>query len=328
MNDAAIEVKGLGRAFEKRSRFLRRLERHIVALEDVSFTVARGELFAMLGPNGAGKTTLSRILATLLLPTAGSARVLGHDVAAEARAIRPRVNLVMGGDRGFYRRLTGRDNLRLFADLYFVPPLEVATRVEELLAMVGLTRSAGEPVETYSDGMKQRLHFARALVNDPDVLFLDEPTVGLDPAGARAVRELIAALRARGKTILMTSHYLFEVDALADRVGVLRDGRLIAVDTPAGVKRRVGGGQVVELECRELPSAAVERIAARSDVSGLSVTAGRGVQQLRFIAPAAAVPVILRGLDHVVRVTTSELTLEEAYLRMLDEPPSEAKRTA
>ena len=191
------------------------------ALHDVSFSVESGELFGLLGPNGAGKTTSIKILTTLLLPTSGSVRVLGFDPVRQPNEVRSRVGYVFGGDRGFYDRLSALDNLRYFADVYRVSAREKARRISELLELVGLTGRERDRVETYSRGMRQRLHIARGLLHDPPVLFLDEPTIGLDPVGARELRETVAALRDRGKTILLTTHYMFEADELCGRVAVI-----------------------------------------------------------------------------------------------------------
>ena len=178
------------------------------ALTDVTFAIEPGELFGLLGPNGAGKTTSIKILATLLLPSSGRASVLGHDPAAEPWKVRPLIGYVFGGDRGLYDRLSARDNLSYFADVYRLPRREKGRRIDELLELVGLRGRERERVETYSRGMRQRLHIARGLLHDPPVLFLDEPTIGLDPVGARELREAVSALKDAGKTILLTTHYI------------------------------------------------------------------------------------------------------------------------
>ena len=163
-------------------------------MRGVSFEVGEGELFGLLGPNGAGKTTTIKMLITLLIPTGGSARVLGLDVVKDAREVRKRIGYVFGGERGVYERLSGLDNLRYFAELYGVPGKEQRPRIDQLLGLVGLKGRENERVEGYSRGMKQRLHVARGLLHDPPVVFLDEPTIGLDPVGARELRALIASL--------------------------------------------------------------------------------------------------------------------------------------
>src|SRR5262245_25902530 len=176
----------------------------IEAVRGVSFEIAEGELFGLLGPNGAGKTTTIKMLITLLIPTSGQARVLGLDVVKDAHEVRKRVGYVFGGDRGLYERLSALDNLRYFAELYGVPPKAQKRRIHELLELVGLAGREKERVEGYSRGMRQRLHIARGLLHDPHVLFLDEPTIGLDPIGARELRSLVATLVAeQRKTVLL-----------------------------------------------------------------------------------------------------------------------------
>src|ERR687886_1330844 len=200
---AAIEAENLRRTYKTSSGFVRRKSIEIEAVRGIDFHVDEGELFGLLGPNGAGKTTTIKMLVTLLIPTGGAARVLGYDVVEDAREVRKRIGYVFGGDRGVYERLSALDNLRYFAELYGVPPREQRGRIGELLELVGLKGRERERVEGYSRGMRQRLHIARGLLHDPPVVFLDEPTIGVDPVGARDLRKTIAALAAAGKTVLL-----------------------------------------------------------------------------------------------------------------------------
>src|SRR5207249_1580377 len=181
----AIEAIDLVRIYHTHVGVIRRRPLDVEAVRGVTFDVRPGELFGLLGPNGAGKTTTIKMLITLLLPTSGSARVLGFDVVKDARKVRERIGYVFGGDRGLYERLPAVDNLRYFAELYGVPPRDQKRRIAELLELVGLSGREKEKVEGYSRGMRQRLHIARGLLHDPPVVFLDEPTIGLDPVGAR-----------------------------------------------------------------------------------------------------------------------------------------------
>src|SRR5881392_2814356 len=236
---AAIEAEKLRRTYKSTSGFARRRTKTIEAVRGIDFEVGEGELFGLLGPNGAGKTTTIKMLITLLIPTAGKARVLGLDVVEDAREVRKRIGYVFGGERGVYERLSGYDNLRYFAELYGVPPREQKARIELLLEMVGLRGREHERAEGYSRGMKQRLHVARGLLHDPDVVFLDEPTIGLDPVGARELRATISTLVDAGKTVLLTTHYMFEADALCDRIAVISRGEIVAEGTPEELKRGV-----------------------------------------------------------------------------------------
>jgi ABC-2 type transport system ATP-binding protein len=205
------------------------------AVDDISFSVSEGEIFGLLGHNGAGKTTTIRMLTGRTRPTAGQAEIAGYDVVSDLGHIKPLINLVFE-DQNLYERISGRDNLRLFADLYGKSPDDV----DRLLKVVGLEDAAKRRVKTYSSGMKQRLLIARALVNEPRVLFLDEPTRGLDPASAREVRQLILQLSARGTTVFLSTHYMEEADELCHRVAFLSHGKIVALDTPRELKLKLG----------------------------------------------------------------------------------------
>src|SRR3954470_2425959 len=268
---AAIEAKELRRTYKTSTGTFRRRSLAVEAVRGVSFEVAEGELFGLLGPNGAGKTTTIKMLITLLLPTAGSARVLGYDVVEDARKVRERIGYAFGGDRGLYERLPALDNLRYFAELYGVPPREQRKRIAELLELVGLTGREKEKVEGYSRGMRQRLHIARGLLHDPPVVFLDEPTIGVDPVGARELRATIASLTEAGKTVLLTTHYMFEADALCDRIAVIAKGKIVAEGTPADLKANVTDGRVIEIETFGAADDAIERIRAAEDVTSVAV---------------------------------------------------------
>jgi ABC-2 type transport system ATP-binding protein len=214
---------------------LRKHYKDVRAVDGISFEVAEGEVFGLLGHNGAGKTTTIRVLTARALPTSGRARVAGFDVATERAQVRPLINLVFE-EQNLYERLSGRDNLRLFARLYGAAD----ARADELLERVGLAPAAKRKVKTYSSGMKQRLLLARSLVNSPRVLFLDEPTRGLDPTSARELRDLVRELSLQGVTVFLTTHYMEEADELCQRVAFLSQGKIVALDTPRELKLRYG----------------------------------------------------------------------------------------
>ncbi len=205
------------------------------AVDGISFDVAPGEVFGLLGHNGAGKTTTIRMLTGRTRPTGGSALIAGFDIVSRISEIKPIINLVFE-EQNLYERLTGRDNLEVFADLYGAP----RTRVDELLETVNLVDAAKRRVKTYSTGMKQRLLIARSLINQPRLLFLDEPTRGLDPASARDLRNLVLRLSAGGTTVFLTTHYMEEADELCDRVAFLSAGKIVAMDSPQELKLRYG----------------------------------------------------------------------------------------
>jgi ABC-2 type transport system ATP-binding protein len=318
-----IDVDGVTRTFRSTRGIFRRSTSEVQAVRGVSFQVERGELFGLLGPNGAGKTTTIKMLITLLLPTSGTLRVLGYDVVAEPRQVRRRVGYVFGGDRGLYERLSGLDNLRYFAELYGVPPREQRARIGELLELVGLTGREGERVEGYSRGMRQRLHIARGLLHRPEVLFLDEPSIGLDPVGARELRTTVKALVDNGTTVLLTTHYMFEADELCDRIAVIAKGQIVASGTPGDLKHRVGGGTVVEVEVFGVPDGVVARIRALPGIGGVGVEE-RGQAQLLTVQArpgAELIQPVLGCLDgtRVGRVVSREPTLEDAYVELVRE---------
>ncbi len=205
------------------------------AVDGISFDVMPGEVFGFLGHNGAGKTTTIRMLTGRTRPTSGSATIAGHDIVRERDAIKPIINLVFE-DPNLYERFTGAQNLEIFADLYGVP----RKRAGELLGLVRLTEAAKRKVKTYSSGMKQRLLIARSLINSPKILFLDEPTRGLDPTSARELRDLVRQLSDQGTTVFLTTHYMEEADELSDRVAFLSAGKIVALDTPRELKLRYG----------------------------------------------------------------------------------------
>jgi ABC-2 type transport system ATP-binding protein len=317
----AIEVSHLRRTFKSNIGVIKRTTKEIVAVEDVSFEIQEGELFGLLGPNGAGKTTTVKMLTTLLIPTGGSASVRGFDIVKQAEEVRKRIGFIFGGERGLYWRLSGIDNLRYFASLYSIDPDVTKKRIPYLLDMVGLSGRGEEKVQGYSRGMKQRLHVARTLLHDPDVLFLDEPTLGLDPVGAREFRQVILDLQSEKKTILLTTHYMFEADALCDRIAVIDHGCIVALDTPGGLKTHVRDLNVVEVETFGATESALEKLRALPFADSLSIEE-QGQKQILLVQTARgaeAVPDVMAALDglKVGRVIVREPTLEDAYVRLV-----------
>ena len=238
-NGPAIRVEELARVFRVRRREAKGQRREIVALGGVDLEVSRGELMGVLGPNGAGKTTLIKILATLLAPTSGIAEVAGVDVVADPWEVRRHIGMVSGGESSGYGLLTVEENLWMFSQFYGIDSKAAKARIRELLEIVGLADRSKTKIYHLSTGMRQKMNFVRGFMTDPEILFLDEPTLGLDVQTARVLRDFIGAwVRERGdRTILLTTHTMQEADELCDRVAIIDRGRILACDRPDALKR-------------------------------------------------------------------------------------------
>jgi ABC-2 type transport system ATP-binding protein len=321
-SETVIECKDLVRIYRSSDRFLKK-KRETLAVNNISFEVRHGELFGMLGPNGAGKTTTIKMMTTLLLPTSGQIKVLGHDVAKDPFAVRKRIGLVLGGERGLYTRVTARQNLRYFADLYAVPMNIREKRINDLLERVDLKERADTRVEDYSRGMKQRLHLAKGLINDPEVIFLDEPTIGLDPEAALDARRMIKELVREGKTLLLTTHYMYEADELCDRIAVINKGKIVALDTPKGLKSLVKDLCIIEVEGFGITDKDTEMLRSLPGVKAVSASMNEDKQVLRVQVTEASemlTPVANKlGEGKVIGVRVKEPTLEDAYLWLVKE---------
>jgi ABC-2 type transport system ATP-binding protein len=319
---AVIEARELRRTYRTTTGVVRRRPLEVEAVRGISFDVAEGELFGLLGPNGAGKTTTIKMLITLLLPTSGEARVLGFDVVRDAREVRKRIGYVFGGDRGLYERLSGLDNLSYFAELYGVSGKAQQHRIDEVLELVGLRGRERERVEGYSRGMRQRLHIARGILHDPQVVFLDEPTIGVDPVGARELRSMIAGLVTTGKTVLLTTHYMFEADSLCDRVAVIARGRIVAAGTPSELKDRVVDQTVVEVEVFGVDEPELQRLRRLPGVTSVGVEEREQAQVLTIQSPRGLelTQDLRASLDgaRIGRIVAREPTLEDAYVALVE----------
>lgn len=245
----AIKTEELGRIYKIRGG-KKSEPRQLVALDNVSIEVNPGELFGLLGPNGAGKTTLIKILTTLLAPTKGKAWVAGFDVEAEPEQIRPRINMVSGGESSGYGLLTVRENLWMFSQFYGLESGEANRRIKELLEVVGMGDRLNTKSSDLSTGLRQKMNIVRGFLTDPQVLFLDEPTLGLDVGAARDVRQFIRQWvnLDHTRTLLLTTHYMVEADELCDRVAIINDGKVLACDKPSRLKKNLQGGAIFRLE--------------------------------------------------------------------------------
>jgi ABC-2 type transport system ATP-binding protein len=291
------------------------------ALRDVDLEIADGGIFGVLGPNGAGKTTTIKVISTLLVPTEGSVEVLGHDAVKAPRAVRPEVGLVLGGDRGLYDRLSGYDNLRYFAELYGMGGPDGNRRIAEVLEVVGMTGHERERVERYSRGMRQRLHIARGILHRPRLLLLDEPSIGVDPVGARQLRELVRTVNEAGTTVILTSHYMYEVEELAHRLAILDGGRIVAEGTVEEVRQQAKVGLIYEGLAAGLDEPQLQRIRDHPVTDGLEVAVQDGRQRLtvRLVTgadDADSLLALLAELD-VEAVVRRDPTLEDAYVQIV-----------
>jgi ABC-2 type transport system ATP-binding protein len=241
INDPVIRTEELTKIFEKGKK------REVVALDKVSLEIGRGEVFGLLGPNGAGKTTLIRLLIGLLTPTSGKGSVLGYDIVTDVDEIRPRVAL-LPQEAGIYERLTARENIIYYGGLYGIPIEELERRTDELLEVVGLKEKENYQVKGFSGGMKRKVLVARALVIEPEVIFMDEPTTGVDTIGARVVRNMLKRLSSEhNQTIILTTHDLNEVSELCDRVGILNEGKLAAIGKPGELEQKFKAANLEEV---------------------------------------------------------------------------------
>ena len=324
----AVEALGLTKVYPAETGYARLLPRRrrppVVALRDVTFEAERGEVFGLLGLNGAGKTTLLKVLATLVLPTAGGARVLGFDVARQPRRVVERLALVLNEERSLYWRLTGRENLRFFATLYGVPGRTAGRRVAELLELVGLGEAADRRVQHYSSGMRQRLLLARGLLAEPQVLLLDEPTRSMDPLGAAEVRRFVRRELAerRGVTVVVATHSLEEARSLCHRLTVLHRGRVLACGTPAELAATVNGHRRCTLTVWGAPPDLAQRLAVVAEVRGASQEGGLGTLELAVRDHLTQVPLVVEQVvaagGRVVSCAVREPSLEEALHRLVD----------
>jgi ABC-2 type transport system ATP-binding protein len=330
----AIDASGVRRVYKAKSGA-------VVAIEDIDLQVQAGELFGLLGPNGAGKTTLIKILTTLLAPTGGTARVFGFDVEKETRKIRRIMNMVAGGEQSGYGILTVREQLWMFSQFYGLSSAEGWRRSDALLERVGLEEKKLQRVSTLSTGERQKMNLARGLMNDPWILFLDEPTLGLDVAAARSLRELMQEWKAAvpGRTILLTTHYMAEADELCDRIAIVHKGRILAIGTSAELKRRVQRESIFRVELDRLDGGVAALVHLPGVVKASTAVADDSHPDRQNVAvnlvledDAALGPVVgalgSRG-SRILGLQKSEPTLEDVFVELVgrgfaDEDESDA----
>jgi len=318
----AIEARGVRRLYNVKPT-------PVVALDGIDLDVAPGEFFGLLGPNGAGKTTLIKILTTLLLPSAGTARIFGFDVVDDVKRIRRIMNMVAGGEQSGYGILTVREQLWMFSQFYGLPRKEGWRRVDELIEAVGFGEQAQQRVSTLSTGERQKMNFARGLLNDPWILFLDEPTLGLDVAAARSVRELVTSWKATvpGRTVLLTTHYMAEADELCERIAIVDHGRILAIGSPDELKLRVQRESIFRLELDRLDGgvdalARLPGVVSAAPAAEVDDGVDRQTVSLNLVleedGALGGVVGALGGLgSHILALRKSEPSLEDVFVELV-----------
>ncbi|CAJ35294.1 ABC transporter ATP-binding protein [Methanocella arvoryzae] len=302
----AIEVKGLTKKFGD-----------FTAVDNISFNVNEREIFGFLGPNGAGKSTTIRMLCTLARPTSGDALVNGYDLVKEAVKVRESIGLV-SEKMIMYEQLTAAENLRFFGNLYAMPKQKIEARIDELLKLVNMTEWKNTQIKKYSTGMRQRINVVRALLTEPKIIFMDEPTLGLDPQTTLSIRELIRDINRNGTTVILTTHAMVEAEALSNRIAIIDHGKIIALDTPHELKKLVKGNDLTMFNARisNLTPVMIEKIKAldcvaaiaQPDAYDLKISA-RGSDGLDRI-----IDTIRANGGNIAAFNTTEPTLEDVFL--------------
>jgi ABC-2 type transport system ATP-binding protein len=334
MPEFAIETEKLSRIYKIRgNKKERKIRKELVALQEATLGIQRGELFGLLGPNGAGKTTLIKILTTLLAPSSGTARVAGYDVVAAPRSIRPLINMVSGGESSGYGLLTVRENLWMFSQFYGVPSKTAYARIDELLKRVGLFDRRHTKSSDLSTGLRQKMNIVRGLMTDPDVLFLDEPTLGLDVGASREVRLMIREWLEtdQRRTLLLTTHYMVEADELCDRVAIINLGRVLACDTPAALKQRLQKDAIFEVETTPLNGLKAQTIEDLPEVRTASAEEYDGGARLDLIlveegALGAVINVLNQKNVRIMKLSKREPTLEDVFVDLVGKSMADVEK--
>lgn len=316
----AIEVKDVVKKF-KRGKGLRK--REIFAVDKASFDIPEGELFGLLGPNGAGKTTLVRCIATLLIPEQGSIKIMGKDIKSHSLWCRGQIGLLTSGERSLYWKLSAYDNLKFFAALYGLDNKLRDKRIEYLMELLELKDVQHERIEKYSSGMKQKISLARALIHDPQVLLLDEPTLGLDPQFSRFLRDFIKNTlnKEQKKTILLTTHYMDEADELCERIAFINRGKIVDLKTPYEYKRDLPHSEVVNLRCADIknPEEIGKHLQSMRTVEKVTLNSQDGITNIKIILPRAEpflsdLIELVRQKGKILAIDVKQPTLEDVFI--------------
>lgn len=329
--NSSIFTKNLGRIYKIKGN-KKEKDKELVALENVNIEVKHGELFGLLGPNGAGKTTLIKILTTLLAPTSGEASVAGFDVTKDPAQVRPRINMVSGGESSGYGLLTVRENLWMFAQFYGIPSAIANQRIKELLEVVGLGDRVNTKSSDLSTGLRQKMNIIRGFMTNPDVLFLDEPTLGLDVGASRDVRQFIRSWinRNQDKTLLLTTHYMVEAEELCDRVAIINNGKVLACDTPTRLKHNLQKDAIFRIQTTPLNGSGVEQFETLKGVRQVTRDDQDGASTLEFILEeddvlSAVVNTMTQQDIHILNLEKREPTLEDVFVNLVGMSMQEAE---
>jgi ABC-2 type transport system ATP-binding protein len=330
----SIQTEKLGRVYKLRGA-KKGEAKSLVALKDIDLTVHRGELFGLLGPNGAGKTTLIKILTTLLSPTSGRAMVAGVDVEKYPDKVRPLINMVSGGESSGYGLLTVRENLWMFSQFYGIPSKEANARIKKLLDIVGLKDKTNIRSSDLSTGLRQKMNIVRGFMTDPDVLFMDEPSLGLDVEASRDVRHFIREWvnQDQRRTVMLTTHYMVEADELCDRVAIINHGQVLACDKPATLKRQLQENAIFEIEVQENTNLDISGFKSIRGVNSVTRQEEDSKVSLEFVLKEEAVlaDVIGKLTQMQLRIQNlrkREPTLEDVFVKLVGRRMEEEEKNA
>jgi len=295
--------------------------KELKAVDEISLSVKKGELFGFLGPNGAGKSTTIRMLCTLLTPTSGSAKVAGFDIVREPEKVREHIGLV-SEKMIMYDRLTAYENLRLFGKLYGLEPSRLNDKIDELLALVNMEKWRDTQIGKFSTGMKQRINVIRALLHEPDIVFLDEPTLGLDPHATKEVREFVQKLNTRGTTVVITTHIMYEADMLCHRIGIIDKGKIVALDTSKNLKKMISGEDVsiFEIELKDRKEEIINELKSTKGISSV-ITSLENPNVIKVHANGEnsfdiIIDAIRKQKGKIVTMKDLEPTLEDVFIKL------------
>ncbi len=319
-----VDVRALSKSFStKEGPILRKKRKSLVAVDEISFSVPRGEIIGLLGPNGAGKTTIIKMLCTLITPTTGDAFINGYSIVEEPQKVRESLGVMLTGERTLYWKLTGRENLEYFAALYHLQHSDIRKRIDYLLQLLGLSDREDTVVENYSTGMRIRLSFAKALLNEAPVLLFDEPTASLDPQSSRLIRDIIRELKKDGYAVILTTHNMDEADALSDRVAIIDHGRIVRYGSPSELKEKLKSNDVIEIEGHNLSDQTANALQSFSEISKVAISTidsndNTGLLRIHAEKGKEVLPKLLEFLVRkqvsITKVSFIEPTLEDVFI--------------